>query len=229
MIRAFLLALADLADRRVLAILLRSLAVTILIFLALGVGAAWLLDGVDLCSRLSDVQCPLDPAASGIGALALTLVGLWFLFPAVAIGVVSAYSDRIAAAVEARHYPLAAASARPLGLAGGTVLGLRSAARLLAANLVAFPLYLLLLVTGIGTIVLFVVVNGLALGRDLGEMAAARHGDRSSRRAWLHASRQERRWMGVIVTSLFLVPFVNLIAPILGAAMATHLYHRRRR
>jgi len=29
------------------------------------------------------------------------------------------------------------------------------------------------------------------------------------------------------VSALFLVPFVNLLAPIVGAAMAIHLYNRR--
>ena len=33
--------------------------------------------------------------------------------------------------------------------------------------------------------------------------------------------------MGVIVTGIFLLPVVNLLAPVLGAAMATHLFHRR--
>ena len=225
MIRALFLAVGDLADPRILRILLGSLVLTLLVFIALGLGAARLLDGVDPCGWLIDSTCPLDASASGAGALVLALAGLWFLFPAVAIAIVSAFSDRIAAAVESRHYPEALASARPLGIAGGAALGLRSALRLLFWNLVALPLYILLLVTGIGTLALFVVVNGLALGRDLGEMVASRHGDREARRLWLHATIGRRRLMGMIVTALFLVPFVNLLAPLLGAAMATHLYH----
>ena len=35
--------------------------------------------------------------------------------------------------------------------------------------------------------------------------------------------------MGVIVAALLSVPFVNLIAPVLGAAMATHQFHGRRK
>ena len=36
-----------------------------------------------------------------------------------------------------------------------------------------------------------------------------------------------RALLGAASTALFLVPVVNLLAPVLGAAMATHLFHRR--
>jgi uncharacterized protein involved in cysteine biosynthesis len=217
--RAFLLAIGDLGDRRVLAILGRSLLMTLLIFAGIGVA----LDGADPCSLWSDDSCPLGPSASGFGAFLLTAIGLWFLFPAIAIGVISAYMDRIVAAVEARHYPAALASARPLGWAGGALLGLRSPLRVILYNLIALPFYILLLVTGVGTVLLFVAVNGVAFGRDLGEMVAARHLDRAGRRAWLRETRGERALMGAITTGVFVLPVVNLLAPVLGAAMATHL------
>ena len=226
MIRSLFLALGDLADPRILGILVRSLLITLLIFIGLGVLLGWALDGVDPCGWFGEGGCALGPSASSFGALLLTLLGLWLLFPAVAIGVISAYMDRIVAVVEAKHYPLAAAGARPLGLAAGAALGLRSTLRVLLYNLIALPLYLVLLVTGIGAIVAFVIVNGLAFGRDLGEMVAVRHGDRATRRAWLRATRADRALIGAAVTGIFLVPFVNLLAPVLGAAMTAHLYHR---
>ena len=35
--------------------------------------------------------------------------------------------------------------------------------------------------------------------------------------------------LGAIVVALLTIPFVNLVAPIIGAAMATHLVHRKGR
>ena len=96
----------------------------------------------------------------------------------------------------------------------------------LVLGLLAIPVYLLLLFTGIGPLVLFVVVNGLAFGRDLAELAAARHGDRASRRAWVKSTRGEQALMGTLVSVMFLLPFVNLIAPVVGTAMAIHLFNR---
>ncbi len=227
--RAFLLAIGDLSDRRVLAILGRSLLITLLIFFGIGVVLGFTLNGTDPCSLWSDDSCPLGPSASGFGAFLLTAIGLWFLFPAIAIGVISAYMDRIIAAVEARHYPTALASARPLGWAGAALLGLRSSLRVLLYNLIALPFYILLLVTGVGTVLLFIAVNGVAFGRDLGEMAAARHLDRSGRHDWLRSTRTERVLMGAMTTGVFVLPVVNLLAPVLGAAMATHLFQLTRR
>ena len=227
MVRALALAVGDLRDRRVVAVLVRSLLVTLAVFAALGVGLAMLLRGTDPCGLVGVDACPLDGATSGFGAVVLAAAGGWLLFPAVAIGVLSAFADEIVAAVEARHYPAAAAGARRLGFAGGAWLGLRSSARVLLYNLLALPLYVVLLVTGIGTPALVVIVNGLALGSDLGTMVAARHADRVARRDWLRATRFQRALIGAAVTALFLLPFANLVAPILGAAAMTHLYHRR--
>ena len=226
MLRALPLSLADLAQPRIVAILIRSLVATLLIFVGLGLIAIWALNGTDPCGWLSLSSCELGLSASGFGALLLTALAIWLLFPAVALGVIAAYSDRIVGAVEAIHYPSAAATARPVNVGNAVLLGLRSAGRLLFYNLVALPFYLLLLVTGIGPVILFVLVNGVAIGRDFGEMVAARHGDAALRAAWLRATQGERAAIGIIITALFLLPVVNLVAPILGATMVTHLFHQ---
>jgi CysZ protein len=226
MLRAIGLALTDLGDRRILAIMLQALGLALLVFVLLGGSMFWLLAGADPCSLAGMDTCSLDTGSSALGAVALTLLGIWFLFPAVAIAVIATFTDRIAAAVEQRHYPDAARASRPIGIAKGALLGLRSASRLILFNLIAIPFYLLLLITGVGPFILFVIVNGLAFGRDVAELAASRHGDRSSRRAWLKSTRGEQGLIGTVVSVLFLVPFVNLAAPIIGTAAGIHLFNR---
>lgn len=226
MLRALGLAIADLADRRVVAILVQALAISVVAFILLGGLLFWLLTGSDPCSTAGVGTCKLDRSTSGMGAVILALLAAWFLFPAIAIMVISTFTDRIARRIEERHYPRAAGEARPIGLARGAAMGLRSGARLILFNVIALPFYLLLLITGVGPFVLFVIVNGIAFGRDLGEIAAARHGDRQSRRAWLKTTRGEQHIIGTIVSILFLVPFANLIAPVLGTAAAIHLFSR---
>jgi CysZ protein len=226
MLRAIGLALTDLGDRRILAIMLQALAVALLIFVILGSLLFWLLSGADPCLLFGMDSCPLDAGSSTLGAIGLTLLGAWFLFPAVAIAVVATFTDRIAAAVEQRHYPQAAREARPIGIVAGAGLGLRSAGRLTLFNVIALPFYVLLLVTGVGPFILFVTVNGLAFGRDVAELAASRHGDRASRRAWLKSTRGQQGLIGTVVSTLFLVPFANLVAPIIGTAAGIHLVNR---
>lgn len=224
MIRAIGLALADLTNGRVVAIMLRATGISVLIFCLIGGLLAYFLAGADPCTLLG-FSCPIGLAGSAVGAIALTLVSAWFLFPAIAIAVITTFTDRIAAAVEEQHYPSAAKRAQTVGIGRGLAMGLKSAGRLLLFNLLALPFYLLLLVTGVGPFILFVIVNGIAFGRDLGEIASARHGDRRSRRAWLQRTRGQQHLIGVAVSILFLVPFANLLAPVIGTAAAIHLFN----
>jgi uncharacterized protein involved in cysteine biosynthesis len=90
------------------------------------------------------------------------------------------------------------------------------------------PFYALLLLTAIGPIILFFAVNALLLGRDLGDMVSVRHTDTAARTAWLAQTRIDRLILGLIVSGIFLLPFVNLFAPVLGAAAMTHLFHLKR-
>jgi CysZ protein len=225
MLRALGLAVSDLSNGRILAILLQALAVSVLLFIVTAGLLLWLLSGADPCSLAGMDSCPLDVGSGAMGAIGLTLVAAWFLFPAVAIMVITTFGDRIARAVEERHYPQAAAEARGIGIGRGAAMGLKSAGRLILFNLVALPFYLLLLVTGIGPLILFVIVNGVAFGRDVAELAAARHGDRASRRAWLKDSRWQQHLIGVAVSVLFLIPLANLLAPVIGTAAGIHLFN----
>ena len=225
MLRALGLAISDLADRRILRIAFQAALLALLIFAGVAGALFWLLDGYDPCGLIGIDSCPLDAGSSSLGAVVLTLLAAWFLFPAVLIAVLATMTDRIGQAVEERHYPEAAASAQPLSVGRGLALGARSAGRLLLYNLLALPFYILLLVTGIGPLILFVIVNGLAFGRDVAELAASRHGDPPSRRDWLKGTRGKQALLGTVVSALFLVPFANMVAPIIGVAAGIHLFN----
>ncbi|MDT9599217.1 EI24 domain-containing protein [Sphingosinicella rhizophila] len=227
MFAAFPLAIAQLGDPHILRVLAKSLALTILLFAAIATLAGWLLTGTNPCGiGPLDFRCEIGAGGGAVAASMLALAGLWFLFPAVAIGVVGLFADEVVEAVEVRHYPAAAGRNLPFG--PSLILGLRSAGRMIGWNLLAFPFYLLLLVTGVGTFLLFLAVNALVLGRDLGEMVAVRHFRGEALASWLAATRGRRALLGLAATGLFMIPFANLLAPVLGAAMATHLFHRRR-
>jgi uncharacterized protein involved in cysteine biosynthesis len=228
MIQAFFLSLGQLSDRRILAVFAKSFALTLLLFVGGGVGLWYALHGAEAL-----VSGWIGAGAQGwIADVATVLVlGLawWLLFRVVAIAAVGVFADEVVGAVEARHYPAAHASARDVPLGRSVAMGLGSAGRAISVNLLLSPIYLLLLVTGVGTALLFLAVNAWLLGRDLGDMVAARHVANGQLPAWRAQTRMWRLVLGAIGTGLLLVPFVNLAAPVLGAAMATHLFHRGRR
>lgn len=225
MIAAFALALGQLADRSVLRILAKCIAVTLLLFVGLGFLGWWGIDALLAWSGLDRTRFAAAEGIRGIAAFVAVLIGGWLLWRILALAVLQFYADEVVAAVEARHYPAALASARKLDWREELATGLKSARRAVGYNLLALPVALLLLVTGIGTALVFLLVNAVLLGRELTEMVWLRH--RHKPDAALPLGRLERLLLGGIIAGLFAVPFANFLAPILGAAMATHLVHRK--
>jgi CysZ protein len=217
-VHAFLLALRDLPQPRVLRVLAQSLALTLLLLAVMGVAIFW-----SARWALAHWQW-LDEAQQDVAGLLVVvaiLAGSWLLFRAVAIVVVGLFADGIVADVEGRHYPAAAARAVDVGWRQNISLALASLVRLVGGNLLALPVYILLLVTGIGTPIFALFVNALLLGRDLEAMVLARHPDRPP------LDRPARWSLGLLSAASFMVPVANLLAPILSAAMAVHMLHLR--
>lgn len=223
MLRAFSSSLGQIADPAIVRVIIRSLLLTLLAFVALG--------AIVIVATRTLVSAYGGGAEAGLAAATVAgvavIIGGWLLFRGVAIAVIGLFADEIVAAVEQRHYPSAAHNARMPGLWRSAQLALMSLVRLLLLNLLAIPLYGLLLVTAIGPVLLFFVINALLLGRDLGDLVAVRHLDSAAHRDWLRVTRGQRALMGAIVTGLFMIPIINLVAPVIGAGMATHLFHRR--
>ncbi|MGV3554523.1 MAG: EI24 domain-containing protein [Croceibacterium sp.] len=209
-----------LAEGAVLRLLMKTVLLTLAIFAVLGVAGFYGLDAGLAWAGLED-----DRGASALLAVAVTIIAGWLLFRVVALAVLQFFADEVVSAVERRSYPAAAAEARKLGLGAETRLALRGAARALLANLIALPFALALLFTAIGPAVVFWAVNAWLLGRELVDMVWLRHCPAPG--APSPVGRAERFLLGGAVAALFMIPFANLLAPILGAAAATHLVHGR--
>lgn len=224
MIQAFTRSLAQLTDPTILAILLKVVLLTILLFILGGVAAYFGL--VWLFAWLGWTDGGF--AAAATAAIIAILTGV-LLFRIAAIFVLNIFSDDIVDAVERRYYPERAEAAKPPGYAIGVKMGLASAGRAIGYNLLASPLYVLLLVTGIGVPIAFFAVNAILLGRDLQDMVAARHvTDYRNLSVEWRLPKIQRFLLGLIAALLLAVPFVNFLAPVLGAAMATHLLHGKK-
>lgn len=219
---SFGLALSQLGDPRILRVLAKSIAVTALVFILLGVGGYYA-----LAALLAGLGVDGSSTVGALMALLLTIIGAWLLFRLVALAVLQFFADDVVLAVEERHYPEHARNARGIGFAEEFVNGARSALRAVLVNVAVLPFALVLLATGIGAAILFLLVNGWLLGRELQDMVWLRHRRDKGEKAPIPAI--TRFLLGLLVAGLLAVPFVNLLAPILGAAAATHLVHRRKK
>ena len=223
MFRALTLSVGQLADHDFLRVLAKSLLLTLAIFAVLGVALFYLLDWLLVWLGLDGDGGLL----AAIAVLAIVALSGWLLFRVVAIVVIGLFTEEIVDAVERKHYPHKAAIAKKASHAAQVRVALGSIGRVIGWNLLALPLYIVLLVTGVGTFVAFFLVNALLLARDLGELVAIRHVPRDNWRDWLRSTRVRRLQIGLVAAALFVIPVANLLAPILGAAMAAHMLHAK--
>ena len=87
MLSAFALALGQLTDRRVLRLLVKSLAVTIAVFAVLGAAGWWGLDWLFAFAGLADARFAGAEGVRGLAALLAVLIGGWLLWRVVALAV----------------------------------------------------------------------------------------------------------------------------------------------
>ncbi len=212
------LAFGQLADRAVLRVLGKSIAVTIAVFVATGFA---------LYAGLLQMFAWFDWESGGLAEAAasalIAILAFWFLFRLVAVAVLQFFADEIVQAVEARHYANAARNARALTFREDLQNSLKGAGRTVLFNALAAPVALVLLFTAIGPAVVFLLVNAVLLGRELTDMAWLRH--RPSPETSSPVGPAQRFALGGAVAGLMLVPFVNILSPVIGAAAGTHLVH----
>jgi len=164
----------------------------------------------------------------------LSSAGFWFvgtvasylLFPGVVTMVMGVLTDKIAAAVEEEYYPNRLGT-REVPYADLVISAGKLTLIMLIINLVfLIPYVILFFMGGFGFILLFVAVNGFLLGREYFEMVAIRH---MSRRE-MHNFRQDNGGAifvaGALTAGMFMVPILNILAPIIGAAVMTHIFHQ---
>lgn len=214
MIQALMLSFQSLSDRRVALVMVKVAFLTLVALIVSGIGLwfalqaffAWLnVNGTGFWSGL-------------LSAAVVALSGI-LLFRVVAVAMTWVFADDIIDAVEDRHYPSHAAFGKRPSLGAGLQMAMKSVARVVSYNLLALPVYLLLLFTGAGTAIAFLLINALLLGKDLEDMLVARHGAKGV------MNKLSRFMLGLFGTAGMMVPLVNLFVPVLATAMAVHLVH----
>jgi uncharacterized protein involved in cysteine biosynthesis len=208
-------ALGQMFDRKFRGVLWMGVALTFGLFVLLtfalqfaitylpDFGLSWLRDAIRIVSQF------------------LLSVAFIFMGAPVAQMFASIFIDRVADAVEAKHYP----GPKPDGATFSELLlaGLSFTAISAVLNLLSIPLQFVSF--GIGAVVV-VLVNGYLTGRTFFELAALRHMPRREARALRRSHRVRLFLGGVLISFLVMIPIVNFFVPLFGAAMMTHEYNK---
>ncbi|MEL7197874.1 MAG: EI24 domain-containing protein [Pseudomonadota bacterium] len=223
-IQSVLKAFGQLGDPAIVRLLIKSIALTMIVFAALGLAMWWAIDAMIERWLIAALPADYSDTVAGIVALFVGIVAAWLLFRVVAVGVMQFFADEVIEAVETRYYPEVARTAQKLSFSRELANALRGMARTIGVNLLALPLVIVLLVTGIGPALLLLVVNGWLLGRELTDMTWLR---RQSKAPGVNPVPKTTRFLlGTSIALLMLVPFIGFIASIVGAAAGTHIVHR---
>jgi CysZ protein len=215
MLRAASTATSDLFEAR----LLRYVGLAALLGVLVFVGVWFGLEA--LVTVFAGEEGAWPTALAWLGAL-VTVVLAWFLFPGVMSACASLFLDRVAAAVERRHYPWLGQAP---GLPWTTALGvsLRFLGLLLLVYLVLFALTLVAVVllpplSAVG----WIVGTGWLLGLEYFELVALRWLTPKKAKALRARHGGELLAIGIVLAFLFTVPFVNLAVPVWATAWMVH-------
>ena len=220
--RALALSFGQLTDPRILRVLAKTAAITLAVFAVAG----WALSFA-FAAMLDRVGLSDSTGAAGVLAVLTTIAAAWFLFRIVALAVMPFFAGEVVEAVESRYYAQEASLARQPGWRSELATSAQSTLRAILFNLIALPFAIALLVTGVGAALVFLTVNAILLGRDLQDMVWLRYRPDAAVRPPLDFV--SRFLLGAVIAGMMLVPFLNLIAPVIGAASATHMVHGARR
>ena len=217
MINAILKGIGQLSDRRTRGVLWLSLGLALLIFIVLWGAVGYLITQTSFFELIY-----LEWAVDILGGLA-TFILTWILFPGVMSAFVGLFLDRVADAVEARHYPsLPKADGLPLGQS--MVEAVKFLVVVVVLNLLMLPM---LFFPPIFPFV-FYAVNGYLLSREYFELVATRRLKPADARIVRKKHSGTLLLTGVAIAFLLTVPIVNLLAPIIGTAAMVHLFERWR-
>ena len=161
------------------------------------------------------------------GFWAVVAVGSYFLFPGIVTMVMSVLADQIAGAVEEEYYPNRPGT-RKVPVSDVMWSAAKLTMLMVFINLLAAIPYLILffVTASTGALALFIAINGYLLGREYYEMVAIRHVNQRAVTTSRITHSGKIFVVGAMIAGMFLVPFLNILAPIIGAAMMTHIVHQ---
>lgn len=199
------------------AVMLLGLAGSLLFFAAIAGLAWWLIGSMEWIRSGWLTGTRWDEwLLGGMGTLVVMVIG-WFTFPLVVTSVAGMFLESLADRIERRHYPNTPIP-RHMSVAEQIRASLRTLLRALGWNLLALPFYFVPVVN----IIVYAALNASLLSREYFQVVALRHVTLEQTRAIYQAHRSQMVRGGLMLALLFVIPGLNLCAPLLATAWMVH-------
>ncbi|HEX4113361.1 MAG TPA: EI24 domain-containing protein [Stellaceae bacterium] len=213
MVAAILLALSDLFAPPQRRVLLASLLGALALLFVLWLGATVLLQLLTVTGFVW-----LDRIIGVLGSVGALFLA-WLLFPAMSAIVMGFFLDRVARAVEQRHYPRLPPPRRQ---SIGEILNasLRLGLLAIAINLIALPFYFWPAIN----LLVYYGLNGYLVAKEYFILIALRRLDVAAANGMWRHYRLRLTLSGIVIAFVLSLPVVNLVAPVWAAALMLHLF-----
>ena len=162
----------------------------------------------------------MDRAGEALGVIG-TAIAAYFLFPIIVAAVMGFFLERVVETVERRHRP-GLPTVRDVPLVEVTTSAVRFGLVSLGLNILCLPFYLVPFLN----LPVFVALNGYLFGREYLELVLQRRMPTAAVTAMRRAHKSLAWRIGLVTALIAMVPFVNIVAPIIGSAFATLQLHR---
>ena len=212
LLESFAKAFRDLLLPGIIKLFLLCLVAYAIGWFALAGGLGWLIAYFTTGTQLTGI------AAWVIGTLGSTVLA-WFLFPLFYPLLISFFDDAMADTIERSDYPQLMRASPPFWptIWHDVVFTLKA----LLLNIVILPLFIIPPLH----FIVYYVMNGYLLGAQFFRMAAGRRMGKPNADALVKRYRGKIALGGLAIMICATIPFLNLIAPVLGVATMLHLFH----
>ncbi len=208
-------AIGNVFDPRFFGTLVKAVVLTLALFVAAFLALQWGLH------YLPTLQYPwVNTVVNLVGSVGLVAVMIFIGAPVVAAIYGTFFLDGVAKSVEEKYYPNDAPTAGA-PMASRLFTALRFIGLIAAVTVALLPADVFLPGVGEGATL---IADGWLLGREYFELAALRHLSRPQTDALRHRHRFAILGGGILLALLAYIPFADVIAPLFGAALMTHLF-----
>lgn len=218
MFDALFKALAQLPEKPLTTVLVKSVILAIVVFIGTYLALGWSIAALDYVT-IEWLDWMLK-AVAGLGAV----FGTWLLFPIIVTAFIGVFLDDVSAAVEDKHYP-GDAPGTPVGLADSLFSAIKMVLVMLVLNIfILLPLFFIPVVGQVA----YYGINGYLISREYFEQAAMRHHPRQNIRPLRKAQSGSLILLGVGFVFLMTIPVVNLIIPVVATAAMVHMVKKNK-
>ena len=221
LIRVFLIAVYQLANKSLRRVIWLGLVGSAAIFMFLVFVISLFLFGTDIFvfNGFLGLFNPNLEFFTDLFGVALVLFLSYLLFPSVVYLIVSFFSEDVALAVETELYPYLP-EPRKQGKREIIVVTIKFVAISLVLNILAIPIYAVLFPV---SPFVFYALNGYLMGREYFELAALRRVNSVEAQFLRRTYRGQLFLAGTVIAFMMTIPIVNFIAPVISVAVMVNL------